>query len=244
LLGELSYPCALKPREAHLFDRSFENQKLFVVRSEKELLEKLDTLEKLGLKMMVTEIIPGKEDRFVSFWTYLDAEGRPLFEFTKRKYRQFPIHFGLGTLHASERVPGVGELGLRFLRAIDLCGPAVIEFKQDPRDGAFKLIECNARFTKAADVIVRAGIDMPLLVYNHLARRPLPTVDGYREGVRLWFPLEDLKALRALRRNGELTLGDWLPTFLPPWNVALFNWRDPWPAVAYTLSRVLGRLLG
>lgn len=238
VLPELPYPCALKPRHSHLFQRHFE-VKLLTAGSEAELLRGFDEAEKLGLEMLVTEIIPGADDQYLSYWTYIPADGKPLFQFTKRKSRQYPIHFGMGTFHVSEWNAEVAELGLRFLRSAGLKGIGIVEFKRDSRDGGLKLMECNARFTKANEIVVRSGIDLPLLVYNHVTGRPLPQTGGFREGVRLWFPLEDWKAFRAYRAHGELTLVDWLLSLCHRWHFTLFHWSDPWPAVAYAGERLL-----
>ena len=71
--------------------------------------------------MLVTEIIPGPEDSYHSFYGYLDERGESLIHVTKQKFRQYPPLFGLATYHVMSREPEVMELGLRSARA-SVCG--------------------------------------------------------------------------------------------------------------------------
>jgi predicted ATP-grasp superfamily ATP-dependent carboligase len=105
-----------------------------------------------------------------------------------------------------------------------------VEFKQDERDGRLKLIECNARFTDANEQVRVAGIDLALIAYNGARGLPLPTVDSFRDHLAMWFPLEDLRALREYRRHGELTTAAWLKTLAHRQALSVFWWRDLKPS--------------
>jgi D-aspartate ligase len=230
VIPEIPFPCALKPRHGHLFRKRFGLVKLWVARNPAELLKHFGELEGTGLGSLVTEIIPGRDDQYVSYWTYVDDAGHPLFHFTKRKIRQYPIHFGLGTLHVSESNSEVAALGLRFVQGVGLKGFAAVEFKRDVRDGRLKLIECNARLVAAHEIAERSGIDLSLLLYNHLTGRPLPPCLGFESGVRLWSPLHDVYALRQYRKLGELSTLEWLRTVCPS-HISQFQWSDPAPVL-------------
>ena len=181
--------------------------------------------------MMVTEIVPGPDEGFCSYYTYLDEHGDPLLEVTKRKLRQFPPGFGAGCYHLTDWNPEVAELGLRFLQASGVRGLANVEFKRDPRDGRLKLIECNHRFTAANEQLRRCGADLALFTYNRILGRPLPEIEGYRRGVGHWYPLRDARAFVEYRRRGELRLGHWLATLLRPQTFPLASFRDPMPSL-------------
>jgi len=132
--------------------------------------------------MLLTEIIPGPAARLVSFWTYRTPEGSFLFDFTKRKLRQYPTHFGLGTYHVTDRNPAIVDAGLRFCTGLDVQGIAVVEFKLDPRDDLPKLIERNQRFTLAIELLVQAGIDLSRLAYLRAPRAGARTDQGLPAG--------------------------------------------------------------
>jgi predicted ATP-grasp superfamily ATP-dependent carboligase len=234
---EFPYPCALKPLHSHRFAEHFGIlAKVVRIESREELVSAFDRMLSLGLEMLVTEIIPGRDDRFRSYYTYMDADGRPLFHLTKGKLRQWPIEFGLATYQLTVWEPEVARLGLRFFEAARLRGLGNIEFKHDPRDGAWKLIECNARLTAATEQVRIAGIDLPLLVYNRVTGRPDPPLDGFRDGVYFWHPVEDVKAMLAYRRAGQLSVRGWARSLMHRQHFAMASLDDPMPTV-----RTIGR---
>jgi predicted ATP-grasp superfamily ATP-dependent carboligase len=240
--SELDFPCALKPLAAHRFALHFGvGAKLFVVERREELRAVLERARALDLEMMVTDIVPGPDHQHFSYYSYLDERGEPLFHFTKRKLRQYPTQFGLTCYQVTDWNPEVAELGLRFFQGIGLRGVGNVEFKRDARDGRLKLIECNHRFTAANDLVRHSGLDIPLLAYNRLTGRPGPSMDGYRTGVRMWHPIEDVRALREYRRAGQLTARKWARSLLHRQHFPLVRADDPMPTVA-NLSRRVGGL--
>jgi D-aspartate ligase len=192
----------------------------------------------VGLEMLVTEIVPGDDSEYCSYYSYIDDRGEPLFHFCKRKFRQWPIHFGLTTYHMTTWEPRVAELGLRFFQEIGLRGVGNVEFKRDPRDGEFKIIECNHRFTAANDLVRHSGIDVPLIAYRRAVGLPVEPVRGYRLGVRMWHPLEDLRALREYRAEGSLTTAAWARSLLHRQHFPLLSLDDPGPSLSSAALRL------
>lgn len=243
--GELSYPCLLKPNHAHLFRlRTDSDAKVLTIGSPAELRAAFERLQDIEVEMLVTEVICGPSDEFVSYFGYLDEEGAPLVRFTKCKIRQYPPGFGLGTYHASTHDPEVAELGQLFLEAAGMRGLGNVEFKRDGRDGQLKVIECNARFTASNEVIRRAGIDLALFAYNRLVGHPTPPVHAYRDDVRLWEPVNDTRAFLVYRHRGELTLPGWLRSLAHRQYFPVARLNDPLPVIvrhARKLKRAGGR---
>src|SRR5262249_29261344 len=191
------------------------------------------------LRMMVTEIIPGPEDAYWSLHTYLDEAGQPLAQLTKRKLRQNPVGFGMGSYHVTEWNEEVARVGLQFCRGVGILGMATPEFKPDARDGRLKLIECNHRFTMSNELVRRVGINLPLLAYERLLGLPVRQPSGYRDGVYLWSPGQDAKAFLEARRRGEMTLREWIGSLLHRQHFALFDKHDPGPLLVSLRKRVL-----
>lgn len=225
-------PCAVKPRHSHVFQRHFGlGRKAFRAADRRELVEHLRTLTAFGLEVLVTEVIPGPDDAYHSYYSYIDASGRPLLHLTKHKLRQYPPGFGLACYHVLHRDEETIAAGRRFFEGVGVRGIANVEFKRDARDGQLKLIECNHRFTAAHELVRHAGIDLALLAYNRVTDRPDPPLADYRAGVRMWHPVEDVRALVSLRRRGELTLRAWLRSLMHPLHFQLFAVRDPAPSL-------------
>jgi D-aspartate ligase len=241
----LSYPCMLKPRHSHLFRlRADSNVKGLLVGDSAELCAEIERLESVGVEMLVTEVIRGHSDEFVSYYSYIDEQGKPLLRLTKRKMRQFPPGFGTGTYHATNHDPEVAELGRRFFEAIGLRGLGNVEFKRDRRDGRLKVIECNARFTGCNEVIRHAGIDLALFSYNRLVGRPTPPVEDYRDDVRWWEPVNDTRAFLVYRRRGELTLPAWLRSLAHRQHFPVARLSDPLPVVVRHAEKIRRALRG
>ena len=63
-----------------------------------------------------------------------------------RRRRQHPLLFGRASTYVETvNVPLLEELSERFLRAIDYYGLVELEYKLDPRDSKYKLLDVNAR---------------------------------------------------------------------------------------------------
>ncbi|HYO36815.1 MAG TPA: hypothetical protein VER97_12115 [Geodermatophilus sp.] len=228
----MDFPMALKPRHSHLFARVF-GTKALVVDDAAALEAAFRATEEHGLEMIVTEIIPGDDSRYCSYYSYLDDEGTPLFHFTKRKPRQNPPGFGLGTFHETDWVPDAAELGLRFFTGVGLRGVGNVEFKRDSRDGQLKIIECNPRFTAADKLVQRAGIDMATISYRRALGLPVTAPDSFRRGVTQWHPMEDWDAFRAYRALGQLSTASWLRSVARPQGLPMFDRGDLRPSVVY-----------
>ena len=230
---QLQFPCVLKPAQSHLFARlSGFAAKVLVVTTALELRREWARLSALGVEMFVTEVIYGKSDEFVSYFGYLDEHGESLVHFTKRKIRQSPIGFGIGTYHETTWDEEVAAAGLRFLQAVGLRGLGNVEFKRDARSGELVLIECNPRFTLSNELIRAAGVDLATICYQRALGRPVEQVASYRVGLHLWDPVRDVRALSAYRREGELSNRAWLESLMHRQVLPTFRLDDPLPALA------------
>ena len=235
--GDFDYPCALKPVSSHLFAQAAGmSKKLFVVHDREELLQRFDEALDLGTEMLLTEIVPGPDEAFCSYYSYLMPDGAPLFELTKHKLRQKPIGFGLTCYQETVWQPDLIEVGRRFCQGVGLRGVACVEFKHDHRDGAWKIIECNHRFSLANEIVRLAGIDIPVIAYRRAAGQPVAPIGSYRK-VRMWNPIEDASAFVEYRAAGELGLAAWIRSLLCRWHFPMWRLSDPAPT-AFVLLRV------
>jgi D-aspartate ligase len=240
-LDRLAFPCGIKPLEGHLFrERTGLNEKVIPVEDEEEFARLAEGWLRDGLGLMATEIVAGPDDGIYALFTELDEHGEPSFTFTNRKLRQDPPHFGVGCYVKHEESPEVVELGLRFLRAAGLRGVAHVEFKRDPRDGRFKLIECNPRFNLSIELLIASGLDLPLFLYRRLRGEATPQLAVRRSELHLWHPVPDLRSLRVQRRAGELTVARWIRSLLHRQRFTLLAADDPRPSFAVNAQTLAG----
>jgi D-aspartate ligase len=238
-IQRIGFPCALKPVHTHEFSRHF-RAKVMVAHDDTTLRSAFAATQGAGLSMILTEIIPGGEERYCSYFTWIDPDGSFLFDFTKRKLRQYPVGFGGGTYHVTKWADDVAETGRRFLAAAGVRGLGNVEFKRDPRDGSLKLIECNARFTAGNEIVRRAGVDIAWIAYARMTGQPLPPIGRARDGVYMWYPLKDTLAFLELRRRGEMQTSDWLRGLAHRQTFPIWSTSDPMPSLA-ELARVPAR---
>ena len=244
-IEEIGFPSALKPVSSHTFTRVYRGRKAFIVQSAEELRQRKAETAERGLAMMAIEIIPGRDDRLCSYYAYIDEHGRPLVGLTKRKIRQYPTGFGLGSFEVTDEAPDVAAAGAAFFAAVGIRGLANVEFKRDDRDGTLRLIECNHRFTASNELVRVAGIDLAWLAYARLAGVTPPPLHRYRTGVTLWNPSRDLRGIATAMRRRQTRVDEWLPGLLRRHVLPVFRWDDPAPTIAYhasTLARIRAKV--
>ena len=186
---------------------------------------------------MIVEKCPGPDSLLGSYYTYIDADGRSLFSYTKRIIRRYPKNEGIASYHVAEWDEDIAAMGRRFFERIGFRGLGNVEFKRDPRDGVLRIIECNPRFTAAQELLRRCGMDAAWIVYSQIAGLPVPEIESYRQGLHYWYPLRDARAFLELRRARELTLLGWLRSLVHRQVFPTFQLLDPGPALRSALSR-------
>ena len=227
------YPCILKPYESH---RRGMTRKVVEVRSESELLAAYREHTGRGLRLMVQEIVPGGEDALFGYLGFWDAAGRERAWVTKRKLRQYPPGFGDGSYQVSATCDEVAELARDLLSALRYRGLVGVEFKRDPRDGVFRLMEINPRTVSGNQLAISAGVDFPWIVYRHLCGEVFEQ-PRFRPGVHYLNEEWDIKAFLALRKQRKLGAGAWLRSLGATESFALAR-RGDWQPLAVACYRL------
>jgi D-aspartate ligase len=225
---EVRYPVLLKPALSHLWSRVVGNKGIRVDGPE-ELASRYAELEAHGLEVMVQSIVGGPVTNEYLLDAYLDASGQVLGRVTRRKLRQFPPDFGVGTLIESARCAEVERIGLELLQRIGYHGLACVQFKRDDRDGRLYLLEINGRLTLNSFHVTRCGVNLPLLAYLDLTGQHPRPIARSRVGVRSLDLARDIQAFLALRESGELSALGWLRSVASARAFAHFDLRDPLP---------------
>jgi D-aspartate ligase len=116
-------------------------------------------------EVMVQELIPGDGRQQYAYCAFF-KNGGAIGSMVARRRRQHPPEFGRASTYAETvDVPLLEELSHRFLRAIDYYGLTELEYKLDPRDRQFKLLDVNARTWGYHTLGLQAGVDFPYLLF-------------------------------------------------------------------------------
>jgi D-aspartate ligase len=189
------------------------------------------------------QYIPGGHADLWSYHGFADARGEVLASFVGRKVRTFPALNGESAFIEMARDDSLSELGREVARRCPLAGVFKMDFKRDPLDGRWYLLEINARYNLWHYLAAHNGINLMAAAYDHLVDRKPVVAKEYATRYR-WLSLElDFKAYREMSRRGELDLVGWAGSLLRSRNVYnLFSWRDPVPWLRFWTSRLTRRL--
>lgn len=236
----VKFPAMVKPILSHQFIKIF-GRKLFIIEREfDELARRVHQAWDNDQQVMVVEMIPGPDSALTSYYTYIDSSGELLFDYTKCVIRRYPLNRGAGCYHKSSWLPETAEMGRRFFSRIGMRGFCNIEFKTDPRDGLLKVIECNARFTAAQELIARSGAPIDLIVYCSATKQTCPQFESYDPELRLWYGPQDFLSFLELNRLGMIGPIEWIKSILPYRLVSpLHRLSDPYPSLGALYARIL-----
>jgi D-aspartate ligase len=235
----VQFPVMVKPLASHKFVEVF-GRKLFIIESSfDELVEKVRHSWANNLDVMVVEMIPGPDSLLSSYYTYIDANNNTCFDYTKRIIRRYPVNRGLACYHASQWLPETAEAGRKFFEGIGFTGLGNVEFKRDLRDNQLKIIESNARFTAAQELVIQSGAPIDLIYYCNATGQPAPSFGNYSNGLTYWYGLRDFLAFVEMNRNGQLGFFQWIKSLFPLNHVApLHSLSDPLPTFGAFIARI------
>jgi D-aspartate ligase len=226
-----SFPLILKPAFKQQRN-SFTRAKAWRVDDRESLLSAYDAACDLVEPsiIMIQELIPGSGQCQFSY-AALCRDGDIVASITARRTRQYPLEFGLASSYVeSIESPEVESASRRFLKAIGVTGLAEVEFKRDPRDGRFKLLDVNLRVWGWHTLGRRAGADFPYLTWQLIRGTSLSPV-RCSPGVRWLRMTTDLPAAAIEMRRGNLSPLTYLKSLLGPLEYAIFTLDDPLPAL-------------
>ena len=132
-------------------------------------------------EVLIQDMIPGDGRQQFSYCAFF-KDAKAIGSMVTRRRRQHPHDFGrASTFVETIDLPALEALSGRFLRSINYYGLVEVEFKLDPRDGQFKLLDINARtWDITRSVLMREStfpvcstvISFPALL-NHVAAVPV-----------------------------------------------------------------------
>jgi D-aspartate ligase len=232
-LKDIRFPVIIKGAIGHKFYRKT-GVKVLLAESQDELIRHYTKYSSIvdPSETVIQEIIPGNSSTF-SFCSFRNK--KLIGYWIGLKIREHPMGFGTGTFAQSVKIPELFELGERYLNAINYYGISEIEFKKDPRDGKYKLIEMNARTWLWHSLSIHCGVDFPYLLYKDMIGVDVTPVMSFREGIKwihiytdLWVAMKEI-----LKRN--LKIGDYLRSLEGEKEYGVFSLDDPLPFLCETL---------
>lgn len=170
------FPLVLKPAiKEHFFYATKAKAWRINTRAELHLMFRRASRLTGASEVIIQDMIPGDGRQQFSYCAFFKG-GKAVGSMVARRRRQHPHDFGrASTFVETIDLPALEALSERFLRAIDYYGLVEVEFKLDPRDGQFKLLDVNARTWGYHALGTQAGVDFTGLLYSdQLAEKIVP----------------------------------------------------------------------
>jgi predicted ATP-grasp superfamily ATP-dependent carboligase len=217
------------------------------VASREDAMAKAERALSEGHRMVLQEYIPsidssGRRGDHVLIDGFIDRHGNMTAMFARRRQRMFPLDFGNTSAMISipiEEVAGAAQSLARIATGLGCRGIVSGEFKQDPRDGVYKLLEINSRVWWFVEYAGRCGVDLCTMSYRDALGEEIEPIGTYKVGAKFFHAYYDYHALRALHREGRFgwaQVASWIGAQEPT-----FNWSDPLPAIADAAQRLRPR---
>jgi D-aspartate ligase len=234
-IDHLPPPFALKPAiKEHFLYATKAKAWLAEDHSElKVLFQKASDIAGPG-EIMVQEVIPGGGTQQFSYCAFF-RDGKALGKMVARRRRQHPLQFGRASTYVETvNAPIVEELSERFLRAIHYYGLVEVEFKLDPRDSQYKLLDVNARTWGYHSLGITAGVDFSYMLYADQVGLPVSPCRG-RAGVSWVRMTTDVPAAAVAMLKGDTSSGEYFRSLKSCNAEAVYSFRDPLPGLAEVL---------
>jgi predicted ATP-grasp superfamily ATP-dependent carboligase len=211
------------------------------VQSRDELRETWARLHAQGFSLMAQEYLPGPATEHVFIDGFRDGKGEYAGLFARQRVRMSPPDFGNSSCSRSIPRADVGEAVGHVRHLLDGLGYRGIfsaEFKRDPRDGVFRILEVNTRAWTYVEFAARRGVNVCEMAWRDALGQPVPAaVERYPVGKRcidLYHDLASLGRTPGLGVAGRVRAAfEWARA-----DLHVFRLDDPGPAL-----HVLGGLV-
>ncbi len=224
--AQLVYPCIIKPTQTPDFFAIYD-KKVLVADDAESLIRQYRDVDRHHLDVMVSEIIPGPEERFTIYICHLDNNQKVLAEMSVQKIRQHPGDFGVGAvIRTVSHIPEARESSLRLLRDAGYTGFSATEFKWDERDNQYKLIEINTRQVLFAHLFANKTINFPDIMFRDKVRHQTEFNAHYHTDVYWIHPIEELYEYRARRGHSGFSAKRFFKPYLSKNKVFALDPRD------------------
>ena len=228
--GVFDYPVFIKGLDVNSWREKVSGTiKGFTAASPNDLMDKTRAFLDKEVPVILQEIIQGPDTHHCKYNVYIGMDRRIKAEFTLKKIRQNPIHFGVGAVVESIHDDELVAEGRKLFTGIDFTGIGSAEFKRDERDGTLKLIEINPRYWQQNYLATACGVNFPYINYCDLTDMPAHNDPSFETGIKWVNRYMDFDSFLKYRKEGELTFSAWRKSLKGKKIYSDFAWDDPVP---------------
>jgi len=236
LIKMLRFPIIIKPHFIHKWRKFLKGRKVILINNKDELKEIFNKGRELLHDSIVQEVVPGPDSNIYIFKGYFDRNSSPQACFVARKIRQFPPYFGSFSLAETIENEEVKKLSIQFLRKVRFKGLCGTEFKYDPRDKTYKIIEINIRPQLWEGITQVSECEVLWVAYNDLIGNKIEQNQKQINGIKFSYLSRDFLSAIIMLKDGKLSLKEWLTSYSKIKGDAIISFKDPLPAIGSVIS--------
>lgn len=241
---DIRFPLFLKCAYSRRFSQQYRTKGV-ICYSKSEVLDAYHKYDGFLGALLLQEFLPGDIDKICAVLLVLNKNGKVIAVAANEKIRSSSL-YGSTTLSSSMWDQNLVERAVLLAEEIGYIGFVGVQFKFDPRNGEYKFLEINGRFSVSVSLAQRCGINMPELVYKEFSGETFPRLSEFRQNyqshILLWWPLSDVMLLFQKRFYWDpihyLSALKGAGYIIEP-----ISWRDPLPAFI-TLKSLFMSFLG
>ncbi len=226
-LKNLSFPVIVKKTKGVGIKNNVQ-----IATNEKQIQDIIKQSEKLRNKseeFIVQQYIPGTIYDVGGF----SIEGNIYYNVPQRRTITIPLRGGPAAVNDVYNDPKLLELARVIIKKAEWTGPFQVEFRHNPNDGGYYLLEVNAKMWGSTPLSLKANPNLLDIALNTAVGRKVKKSLNFKKNLRYrWICVQELKAIRS----GDFT--DFLGFLIRFFKNSHYDFdiNDPLPDI--------GRLLG
>jgi len=235
------FPVIVKPIDKSKLP-SIKGEKVAVCKNKEQLVQIVDYVKLNGTDCVIQEIIEGDIRNLFSVTLFRSSDGQVLQGYSGYKIRQFPVNFGTVSSFVVNQNRELLDMSIQILNKIGYIGVANFEYKYNPEENKYYIIEVNGRFPMSTGVTEILGNKFVYNVYRSCLSQDMHQSVNTHQSKVVWVHfLQDLRARMQLKRRSLSVLKLKANGYKIKW--ALWDRRDIKPALVYLKDSVYGRLI-
>jgi D-aspartate ligase len=204
-VAKAGFPLVVKPADPYLPDHISKA----IARSRAELEDAVrEAISRESWNFILQEYIPGGVESVWMCNGYFGRGANHGVVFTGRKLRQ-QSSTGVASFAVCESNDTVASQTYRFMTAVGYRGCVGIGWRYDRRDGAYKILDVNARVSSVFRLFAGANdLDVVRLCYLDLSGQPMGDIAA-QEG-RKWLDERDIRVVLPSRGEDRVSVREWV----------------------------------
>ncbi len=231
LTQSFRFPFIIKPSwRSNEWLRKFGEKKLFQINTLSDLNSFRIAVNNFNTEYLIQELIPGNEDNIFCTFCVANRDSEILQIGCCRKLRQYPKNFGNTSIARTCISQQLEDLTNAIVKKLKLVGYINIEFKFDPSDKKYKIIEITPnRFNRQFLITDIMELNLPYTLYQ----MELDIVNKYKKLRYIrgaW--LSEVNEIRTVKDyKEEYNLFKYIRTLLNVRRMEIFSIKDPKPFI-------------